>query len=127
MAKSAEGIWRDLLEMTESRQELFMKRVIFCHTVTKKKAGKAQLLRLPPNVWDLEADVCCLGSAVLEKMSTFRDPSNLLAFPKETLESVMTSFIEGALEPFSLVVPFVLVQHILGRAIVDCSGLQFVI
>ena len=75
-----------------------MQRVLFSHTVTKKKAGKAQILRLPSHVWELEADVACLAGTILEKMRSFRDPSNLLVFPVETIKMVMTHFIEGLLE-----------------------------
>ena len=96
--KQAEGIWRDLLEMNEARQHMFLQRVLFLHQVTKTKAGKAQVLRLPPTQWDMEADVACLAGAVLEKMQSFRDPNNLLTVPAETIQSVMSRFIEGCLD-----------------------------
>ena len=66
--------------------------------MTKQKAGRAQVLRVPGQVWDAEADVCCLGGFVLDEMRTFRTPDNLLRFPAETLVRVMNQFIEGCLE-----------------------------
>ena len=96
--RGSEGIWRDILEMDSGKQHIFMQRVLFVHGVTKKKAGKAQILRLPNHVWELEADVACLAGTILQKMQSFRDPSNLLVFPVETIKMVMSHFIEGLLE-----------------------------
>lgn len=84
--------------MDSGKQHIFMQRVLFVHGVTKKKAGKAQILRLPNHVWELEADVACLAGTILQKMQSFRDPSNLLVFPVETIKMVMSRFIEGLLE-----------------------------
>jgi hypothetical protein len=96
--RDCEGIWRDLLEMNDGKQHLFLQRVILVHTIAKKKAGKAQVLRLPAATWNQEADVSCLAGAVLEKMQSFRDPQNLLTFPGETIKAVMNRFIEGTLD-----------------------------
>ena len=100
--KDCEGIWRDLLEMNDVKQHLFLQRVNLVHSIAKKKAGKAQVLRLSPATWNQEADVACLAGSVLEKMQSFRDPQNLLTFPGETVKAVMNRFIEGKLDlPYS--------------------------
>lgn len=87
-----------MLEMNSAKQHIFMQRILFVHSMTKQKAGRAQVLRVPAQVWDAEADICCLGGFVLDEMRTHRTPDNLLRFPGETLITVMNQFIEGFLE-----------------------------
>lgn len=88
-------MWADILEMTEQKQILFMKRVLFVHSLTKKKAGRAQILRLAPAQWQLEADIACLTGNIIGKMKDYRDPSNNICFPAETLVKVTNLYIEG--------------------------------
>ena len=83
--------------MNEVKQHIFIQRVLFVHSVLKGKAGKAQVLRLTPSVWDQEADISCVAGSVLEKMQSFRDPQNLLVFQPDTVKAAMTRFIEGIL------------------------------
>ena len=98
----ADGVWHDVLKMDPGKQHVFLQRVLFIHDVTKRKAGKAQSLRVPQATWDLEADLACLGGFILESMKTHRDPENLVVFPVETIATVLTSFIEGFLVNFSI-------------------------
>ncbi len=86
------------MEMSETKQHIFMQRVLFSYDITKKRAGKAQILRIPMAQWEQEADICCLGGEILEKMRTFRDPSNLTVFPIETIAATLTRLIEGSLD-----------------------------
>ena len=46
------GLWADVLEMTEAKQHIFMQRILFVFDVTKQKAGRAQILRVPAQTWD---------------------------------------------------------------------------
>ena len=93
--RGAEGIWRDLLEMSAGKQHVFIQRVLFIYEITKKRAGKAQILRLPNSQWEEEADIACVAGSVLEKMTSHRDPQNLQIFPNDVIKSTLTRFIEG--------------------------------
>lgn len=90
-----------MLEMTEAGQNIFLQRVLFIFDVTKRSAGKAQVLRLSLQQWQTECDVCCVAAYVLEEMRRFRDPENTMVFPAETLAIVINRLIEGwlALHP----------------------------
>lgn len=92
------GIWCDVLKMSAAKQHIFIQRILWIHSLTKQKAGRAQILRVPSHVWDIECDVCCLAGHVLEMMRTHRTPDNHLRFTPEALKTVMTQFIEGILE-----------------------------
>eukprot|EP00435_Cladocopium_sp_Y103_P025652 s2929_g6.t1 len=96
--KQVAGIWGSILEMNSAKQLIFLQRILFVHSLTKQKAGRAQVLRVAAQVWDVEADVSCLGGFVLEEMRQHRTPENLLRFPGETLITVMNQFIEGYLD-----------------------------
>lgn len=96
--KQVAGIWGSILEMNNAKQLMFLQRILFLHSLTKQKAGRAQVLRVAAQVWDLEADVSCLAGFVLEEMREHRTPENLLRFPAETLVTVMNQFLEGYLD-----------------------------
>ncbi|CAL1173949.1 unnamed protein product [Cladocopium goreaui] len=72
-----------------------MQRILFMHNINKGKAGKAQSLRIPQTVWDLEVDLACLAGHVLDAMSSYRNPENLLVFDEAVIKAAMTNFIEG--------------------------------
>ena len=74
-----------------------------CTTSTRGKAGKAQSLRIPQTVWDLEVDLACLAGHVLDAMSSYRNPENLLVFDEAVIKAAMTNFIEGTLWWYSKV------------------------
>ena len=67
------------------------------HGINKGKAGKAQSLRIPHTVWDLEVDLACLAGHILDAMATYRSPDNLLVFDHAVIQAAMTNFIEGML------------------------------
>ncbi|CAK9071139.1 Uncharacterized protein SCF082_LOCUS35251 [Durusdinium trenchii] len=81
--------------MTEGKQQLFLQRVLFSFDLAKRKAGKAQILRMSTTEWQQEADICCLGGYVLEKMRSARTSDNLVLFKKTTTDMVRSRFIEG--------------------------------
>ncbi|CAK9078165.1 unnamed protein product, partial [Durusdinium trenchii] len=81
--------------MNELKQHLFLQRILFIFEVTKRSAGKAQVLRLSLQQWNSEVDVLCLAGFVIEEMQRFRDPNNLAVFTNETLAIVMSRVIEG--------------------------------
>lgn len=83
--------------MNDAKQHIFLQRVLFIHDLTKRRAGKAQVLRLSTTEWLAEADLCCCGGYVLEAMRTARDPDNLVMFSVDTVKTVMARFIEGSL------------------------------
>lgn len=85
------------MEMNELKQHLFLQRILFIFEVTKRSAGKAQVLRLSLQQWNSEVDVLCLAGFVIEEMQRFRDPNNLAVFTNETLAIVMSRVIEGLL------------------------------
>lgn len=91
----ADGMWHDVLKMTATKQHIFMQRILFMFEVTKRKAGKAQVLRVTQDVWDHEADVCCFAGDVLEHMRTARDENNMLIFEPKLLATLLSNFIEG--------------------------------
>lgn len=63
--------------------------------VTKRKAGKAQILRVSQEVWDKEADLACFAAELFESMRTARDGDNLEIFNQQKVMTLMTNFIEG--------------------------------
>ncbi|CAK9002335.1 unnamed protein product [Durusdinium trenchii] len=81
--------------MNEGKQHIFMQRVLFIFEVTKQKAGKAQVLRMPVSQWALECDICCMAGYVLEQMQHRKNSDNLIVFPEETIKLVMNRLIEG--------------------------------
>lgn len=87
----------ELLTTNDLKQHLFMQRVFFVFDITKRKAGKAQILRMSPETWDQECDRACLMGAILQSMESFRDPSNTLCFPEKVLKDIMNRFVEGSL------------------------------
>lgn len=102
--RGVEGIWYDVLIMTEGKQQLFLQRVLFSFDLAKRKAGKAQILRMSTTEWQQEADICCLGGYVLEKMRSARTSDNLVLFKKTTTDMVRSRFIEGCLGLDSILV-----------------------
>lgn len=97
-----EGIFAEMLTMNEGKQHIFMQRVLFIFEVTKQKAGKAQVLRMPVSQWALECDICCMAGYVLEQMQHRKNSDNLIVFPEETIKLVMNRLIEGCLVSFKL-------------------------
>ena len=95
--KGVEGAWRTYLLTNPLKQELFVKRVMFVFEITKRKAGKAQILRLSSQQWDQECDMASLAGACLEAMKCFRDPSNNLCFSPAATKTVENRYIEGHL------------------------------
>lgn len=63
--------------------------------VTKRKAGKAQILRVSQEVWDKEADLACFAAELFESMRTARDGDNLEIFSQQQVMTLMTNYIEG--------------------------------
>lgn len=97
VAPKADGVWHDILTVDDGKQHVFMQRILFMHNINKGKAGKAQSLRIPQTVWDLEVDLACLAGHVLDAMSSYRNPENLLVFDEAVIKAAMTNFIEGTL------------------------------
>ena len=97
LPSGADGLWHDVLKMTTTKQFIFMQRIMFMFEVTKRKAGKAQVLRVSPDVWDSEADICCLAADVFGHMQTARNEDNMLIFEPSLLASLLNNFIEGCL------------------------------
>lgn len=95
--KGVNGIWGDILQMTQVGQVVFMQRILFIFQVNKRSAGKAQSLRISKAEWNLECDVCSMGSYVLEEMRRYRDAENLTVFPTDTIKTLLSRFIEGFL------------------------------
>lgn len=85
------------MEMNATSQYIFIQRVLFVFHVNKRNAGKAQTLRLSLAQWLLEADLCCLGAWLMEKMRSERDDANGTVFPTTVLDTVMKNFLEGHL------------------------------
>ncbi|CAK9109979.1 Uncharacterized protein SCF082_LOCUS51089 [Durusdinium trenchii] len=81
--------------MTDAKQHVFLQRVLFIFDVTKRSAGKAQVLRLSAQQWAAECDLCCLGAYVLEQMHDHRDANNLMVFNDGVVKTVMNQLIEG--------------------------------
>jgi len=96
---NAEGFWHDVLKMNAAKQHVFLQRILFIFEITRRKAGKAQILRVSQDVWDMEANVCCLAMDVMEAMNSARDDNNLALFEGDTMKAVLNSFIEGYLVP----------------------------
>ena len=95
MPSKAEGFWHEILQVTEVKQHLFIQRILFIHDLTKRKAGKAQTLKVSPSTWELEADVACLAGHIFNVMQTYRDPENLIVFDASTIPTAMGHFVEG--------------------------------
>lgn len=95
--KLGEGVWHDLLVTNNFKQHIFLQRILFVFELTKRKAGKAQLLRLSQEAWDHECDIACLMGATIEEMRKFRDPSNALCFSTEKIKEIINHYIEGKL------------------------------
>lgn len=93
--RGAEGIWFEVLVMNAPKQVLFLERILFLFELKKRKAGRAQILRVSPPEWHTECDICTLGGYVMEAMETARDDNNLLIFKPETIKMVRNRFIEG--------------------------------
>ena len=97
----ADGIWRDATVMDEGRQHLFMQRVLFLFEVTKRKAGRAQVLRLSQDAWDVECDIAALAGFVIDCMGKHRDENNMKVFSDETMSGLVVHFVEGFLARLS--------------------------
>ena len=84
--------------MEESKQLLFMERVLFIFDVTKIRAGKAQVIRMNSQQWHQEADIACIAGHIMNLMTNFRtEEDNLVVFPADTMAMVRKRFIEGTL------------------------------
>ena len=81
--------------MSEVKQHLFVQRILFIHDLTKRKAGKAQTLKVSPSTWELEADIACLAGHIFHHMQTYRDPENLIVFDASTIPTAMNHFVEA--------------------------------
>ena len=92
-----DGLWYDVLKMTSAKQYIFISRVLFIYEVAKRKAGKAQILRISPSDWDVEADICCFAADVMESMRVARDENNMQIFATDLLTTLLNNFLEGYL------------------------------
>lgn len=90
-----DGHWYDVLKMTSAKQYIFISRILFIYEVSKRKAGKAQILRIPPADWDAEADMCCCAADVMESMRVARDENNMQIFGTDLLATLLNQFLEG--------------------------------
>lgn len=96
--KRSEGIWYEVLLMTAEKQLLFLKRVLFLHSLAKRRAtSKSAVLRLAPAEWAFEADHMSVLAHCLATMKTHRNPAvgNALVFPEEVLNTLQQRAIEG--------------------------------
>lgn len=66
------------------------------HEVMKRKAGKAQTLRVPNSTWDSECDLACIFGYILSKTHDYRDPDNTIVFEGATIKSLINNFVEGS-------------------------------
>ena len=90
-----DGLWYNVLKMTSAKQYIFIQRILFIYEVAKRKAGKAQILRISPSDWDSEADMCCFAADVMESMRVARDENNMQIFGNDLLATVVNQFLEG--------------------------------
>ena len=97
-----DGVWSDVMVMNATSQYIFIQRVLFVFQVNKRNAGKAQTLRLSLGQWLQEADLCCLGVWVMEKMRAERDDANGIVFAATVLDTVMKNFLDGHLVIYAL-------------------------
>ena len=66
---TADGLWHQILKVTEAKQKLFLDRVLFVHGVKiKKRASKSQSVRMDLATWDRECSNMCALQHVLEQM-----------------------------------------------------------
>ena len=97
-AHGVEAIWADIGSITPKKQELFVERILFLHTLAISRATSAsQAVRLPLTQWDKEIEIAALGSYVLEAMLFHRDKdqNNARVFSDDVLKECRTRFIEG--------------------------------
>jgi len=92
---NAEGVWHDTLKTSEFKQFIFIQRILFMFEITKRKAGKAQILRVSQDAWEFECNMCCCAAETLSKMREARDENNLQLFEDAKVKTVMNNVIEG--------------------------------
>lgn len=92
---NAEGVWHDILKMNDFKQFIFIQRILFMFEITKRKAGKAQILRVSHDVWEFECNMCCCAAETLSAMRVARNDDNIILFEDEKIRTVMNNLIEG--------------------------------
>ena len=90
MSKTTNGLWHQILFVTESKQLLFLKRLFLLHDIQVRRGGKSCVTRLAPQQWNEEVERMCLQGFLFEQMQA--DPEK---FPAETLASVELGMVEG--------------------------------
>lgn len=83
--------------MDSDKQELFIDRVQFLHTVATRRAGKASTVRMTLQEWNSECDKMCFLMYVLNEMLACVDNSGQPLFHKSVLEGARNRAVEGHL------------------------------
>eukprot|EP00435_Cladocopium_sp_Y103_P057869 s1201_g20.t1 len=87
--------FEDMLTVTDSKQFLFVQRVMQLHTVAARRAGKAASVRLTVQEWDAECDKMCLLGHILETMKKMTDGMGERVFSDEMMLKLAERCIEG--------------------------------
>ena len=92
-----EGLWRDILTMTRTKQTLFLQRLHFGFMVRRKQVCSAAHARLNAEQWDSLADTTCLLLWAVERMQVAKNEDGLPMFGPDCLRAAMQKILEGCL------------------------------
>lgn len=87
--------WDGILRMVPMKQELFMKRILFLHSIAVKRGGKYSSARLGLKEWLVEADRICLLGYILQEMQGMCDLDGSKTFEPDLLGKIVQQIIEG--------------------------------
>lgn len=83
--------------MNAAKQELFVERVLFLHSLAVRRGGRYGNLKLTLNDWNAEADRMAFVGYVLEKMTESCDSNGDPLFKADVLQRVRVRALEGYL------------------------------
>ncbi|CAK9074968.1 Uncharacterized protein SCF082_LOCUS36423 [Durusdinium trenchii] len=88
-------LWNQILTVDEKKQELFIDRVQFIHSVATRRAGKAASVRMSLQEWNSECDKMCFAQHVLGEMAACVDDLGQPLFHDSVLSSARNRAMEG--------------------------------
>ena len=90
-------LWTAILTIDESKQLLFLHRVLALHDIARRRGGKSANSRLTSQEWPTELDRMAIAGHALDQMEKMTNTEGDKIFDASDLRSVHCRVLEGCL------------------------------
>jgi hypothetical protein len=88
-------LWTNVLRVTPTKQEIFIKRILFLHALGVRRGNKASTIRLTVSDFYSECQRMMMLAYVFECMEVASDPEGKQLFGEDVLVKIKKNMLEG--------------------------------